>query len=175
MKLVFQLPRLISVIPVENLYCHVEFMWGINVVERINNPVKRLLRETDDFDWVYKPRSDPAFLAMPKNVTKLIPLMIDGDQEQENTNDIKVEPRSQNPLDGLKYLSFLKNSMGKLSTGIMSPKTDDNEKTEFNVQRELKKFVLKQLVRFITLPDVIGSFQDNSSKDILDSTDDGDD
>lgn len=53
-KLKSQLPRLIDAVMIDNPYFnHLDFMWSIEVNERVNDPVKELLEKTDDMDWEY--------------------------------------------------------------------------------------------------------------------------
>lgn len=54
MRLKAQLPKLVDVILVKNPYCnHVDFLWSLKVNEHVNNPVKEILKKTDDINWEY--------------------------------------------------------------------------------------------------------------------------
>jgi len=54
MKLKSQLPRLMDAVMIDNPYFnHLDFMWSIEVNERVNDPIKEILRKTDDMDWKY--------------------------------------------------------------------------------------------------------------------------
>lgn len=54
MKLKAQLPKVMNTIPVNNPHFnHVDFLWSINVKQQVNNPVKEILRNTDDMEWKY--------------------------------------------------------------------------------------------------------------------------
>jgi len=54
MKLKSQLPRLMDAVMIDNPYFnHLDFMWSIEVNERVNDPIKETLRKTDNMDWEY--------------------------------------------------------------------------------------------------------------------------
>jgi len=54
MRLKVQLPRLIDIVLINNSYCnHLDFIASLKVNEHVNNPIKKILRITDDKDWVY--------------------------------------------------------------------------------------------------------------------------
>jgi len=54
MKLKSQLPRLIDAVMIDNPYFnHLDFIWSTEVNERINDPIKEMLRKTDGVDWEY--------------------------------------------------------------------------------------------------------------------------
>lgn len=61
MRLKAQLPKLLDVILVKNVYCnHVDFLWSLKVNEHINDPVKEILQKTDNIDWKYSGLSSSA-------------------------------------------------------------------------------------------------------------------
>ncbi|XP_022178043.1 gastric triacylglycerol lipase-like [Myzus persicae] len=60
MKLKSQLPRLMDAVMIGNPYFnHLDFLWSIEVNERVNDPIKEILRKTDDKDWKYSGPNPP--------------------------------------------------------------------------------------------------------------------
>lgn len=163
MKLILQLPQLIDVIPVKNLYCHVEFLWGTNIKKRINDPVKESLRKTDNLDWIYSPRIDEMSLSIPTNFIN--------DKDRLETNDIIVEHPTPNPLNGSKYWNILANSMSMLSNGI-DYGVDYNEKVDQNPERGLQKFLFKKLMKYAKSPENYSHVWEDSTNKIPYSADD---
>lgn len=54
MDLKAELPKLLDVILVNNTYCnHLDFLFSLKVNEHVNDPIKEILRTTDDLGWVY--------------------------------------------------------------------------------------------------------------------------
>lgn len=54
MRLKHQLPNLMDAFPVNcPHFNHVDFLWSVDVMKQINEPVKEILEKTDDSNWKY--------------------------------------------------------------------------------------------------------------------------
>lgn len=128
-----QLPKLMNFILVDNPYCnHLDFIWSINVNSQINDPIKAILKETDDMDWKY---TGPSPSTM----------------NQETSNDAlsNTIDRMPNVINNMDNLEFFEDNLDTIITQTMPRSIEQNGTTEFQQQRKFLNIILRKLLKFV--------------------------
>lgn len=103
-----ELPKIVDVILVNNSHCnHLDFLFSLKVTEHVNDPIKEILRMTDDPGWVYSgpsprtirkdpeewspgPVTDPNVVSISNHLAKNSDVIKHFQMGAENTNSSSV-------------------------------------------------------------------------------------
>lgn len=142
MRLKDQLPKVMDTVPVNNPYCnHVDFLWSINVNQHVNNPIKDILRNTDDPGWTYS-GPDPTMTNE-----------IDGGGVRVDA----VTPSAGRPanaidnVDSAPGLEYFAENLDMIIDRTMPRVVDERDVEEFERERELQKFLFGNVISFVKL------------------------
>lgn len=163
MRLKEQLPKLMDAFPVETSYCnHVDFLWSLKVKEHVNDPIKDILQKTDDMSWRYT-GPDPSIVGNE---------ISDSGNRKETYNVVaRPLPNPYNELNFTLGLDYILENLDTIIASIMPQIVDDNDRADFDHERELQKILLSNVIKSLKVAEKkYGQFRDGVAYEIEDWT-----
>lgn len=162
MRLKAQLPKLMDVFPVNNSYCnHVDFLWSLNVTEKVNDPIKEILNTTDAMDWKYSGLNPTSVNEM--NAADL----------KDNKIPFERPPNPSNNLNFIPSLDYFVKNLNAIIANTMPRSVDENDVAEFQRELDLQKMLFANVIEYSKSTEKLyNRLRDEFTNEISDWTDD---
>lgn len=149
-------------IPVDNPYCnHLDLLWSKHVTTNVNDPVKKILQNTDVMSWIY-PGPNPSV-----NIKETI-----------DNDDRTSYPKTD--FNYLPDLDFFDENLDVLISDTMPKSLGGNDTDEFERQQKVLNVVLRNMFNFavsidtenrksqqVDISNTISNWVDNVKTDFL--------
>lgn len=164
MRLSVQLPKLMDVVPVNSPYFnHVDMLWSLNVTERVNNPVKEILQNTDRIDWSYSGPSLSATVIQKSDNTN---------NYRKNDKTVSLLPSPKNTVKFSTGLNFYVENLDAIISNTMPLSLNKTDEADFERERKFQKILFSKLITFVkSTGSKYDKLQDDFTNDISDKTD----